>query len=138
MVEGDAGGGEGGQDGRGNAGGVAVGEDRDGARAPRGGERSDDAVGDAVRVAAARGNPAPVDVPPHRRLRLRRRRRAIPHCLGWQAVAAGVRVSPAPERGGGGGKRKASSRRVGPLFIGAPALSAAEKESESETGEPVL
>ena len=84
MVEADAGGGKRCQDGRGDAGGVAVGGDRDGARVPRGGERGDEVVGDAVRVAAAARHRALVDVPPHRRLRGRRRRRrrsALSHCL---------------------------------------------------------
>lgn len=82
MIEADAGGGERRQDGRGDAGGVAVGGDRDGPHVPRGGERGDEVVGDAVRVAAAAGHRALVDVPPHRRLHRRRRRsrrRALAH-----------------------------------------------------------
>jgi hypothetical protein len=86
VVKADAGGGERCQDGRGDTGGVTVGGDRDGARVPRGGERGDEVVGDAMRVAAAAGHRALVDVPPHRRLRRRRRRprrrrRALSHCL---------------------------------------------------------
>lgn len=71
MGEADAGGGEGVQNGRSDAGGVPIGGDRDGARVPRGGEGADDVVSDAVRVGAAAGHRALVDVPPHRRLRRR-------------------------------------------------------------------
>lgn len=65
MVEAYAGGGERCQDGRGDLSGVAVGSDRDGADVPRNGERGDEVVGDAVRVTAAAGHRALVDVPPH-------------------------------------------------------------------------
>jgi hypothetical protein len=65
VVEADARGGERCQDGRGDPGGVAVGSNRDGADVPRSGERGDEVVGDAVRVTAAAGHRALVDVPPH-------------------------------------------------------------------------
>lgn len=65
MVEADAGGGERCQDRQGNPCGVTVGSDRDGSQVPRGRERGDKVVGDAVRVAAAAGHRALIDVPPH-------------------------------------------------------------------------
>lgn len=86
VVEGDAGGGEGFQDTRGDTGGVAVGEERYRALAACRGERGDDVVRYAVGVAAAGGDGAPVNVPPNRRLCLRRLRAQsaiVPHssCL---------------------------------------------------------
>lgn len=88
MVEGDAGGGEGFQDTRGDTGGVAVGEERYRALAACRGERGDDVVRYAVGVAAAGGDGAPVNVPPNRRLCLRRLRPAVSHRSPQQLLAS--------------------------------------------------
>jgi hypothetical protein len=67
MVEGDAGAGEGVLHEVGDAAGVPVGGDGDGAGVARGGEGGAHVLGDAVRVAAAR-DLAVLDVPPDRGL----------------------------------------------------------------------
>jgi hypothetical protein len=74
MVEGDAGAGEGVLHEVGDAAGVPVGGDGDGAGVARGGEGGAHVLGDAVRVAAA-GDVAVLDVPPDRGLR----DRVLPH-----------------------------------------------------------
>jgi hypothetical protein len=94
VVEGDAGAGEGVLDGVGDAVGVSVGGDGDGAGVAGGGEGGTHVLGDEVGIAAA-GDLAVLDVPPHRGLHRcvfrhsRRRRPPAP-------------VSPARRRGVGG------------------------------------
>lgn len=74
MVEGDAGAGEGVLDGAGDAVGVSVGGDGDGAGVSGGGEGGAHVLGDEMGVAVA-GDMAVLDVPPHRGLH----RRILPH-----------------------------------------------------------